>query len=77
MNEAVNHCVVPHDQAHPLTAWFILVITWPLPVAPFLVCWDVFKQYYTSCMKNGSGGNLGLSREYSKKLCYMYGITVI
>ena len=35
---------------------------------PFLVCKDVFKQLYTSSMKLGSGGNLGLSREYSKKL---------
>ena len=28
----------------------------------------MFKQQYTSCVKVGSGGNLGLSREYSKKL---------
>ena len=28
---------------------------------------DVFKQQYTSCMKIDSGGNLGLSREYSEK----------
>ena len=29
---------------------------------------DVIKQQYTSCVKVGSGGNLGLSREYPKKL---------
>ena len=28
----------------------------------------VFKQQYTSCIKVGSGGDLGLSREYPKKL---------
>ena len=26
------------------------------------------KQQYSSCIKVGSGGNLGLSREYSKKI---------
>ena len=38
------------------------------PVPQFCVCYEVFKQQYTSCMKVGTGGNLGLSREYHKKL---------
>ena len=29
---------------------------------------DMFEQLYTSCMKVGRAGNLGLSREYPKKL---------
>ena len=28
----------------------------------------MYKQQYSSCIKVGSGGNLGLSREYFKKL---------
>ena len=70
VNRAVNHSVLCHTikPSHPLTSWFIPVITWPLPVAPFLVCGDVFKQQYSLCMKVGSGGNLGLSRESSNKL---------
>ena len=45
-------------------------LKWPLPgrVPQFIVCVDVFEQQYTSCMKVGSVGNLGLSREYPKKL---------
>ena len=43
-------------------------LKWPLPLPPFLVCWDVFKQQYTSCMKVGSDGNLGLIGEYSKNI---------
>ena len=37
-------------------------LRWPVPV--FSVYSEVFKQQYTSCMKVGTGGNLGLSREY-------------
>ena len=43
-------------------------LNWPLPVAPFLVCLDVFKQQYTSRMKEDVDGNLDSSRVYSKKL---------
>ena len=34
----------------------------------YLASEDVVEQQYTSCMKVGSGGNLGLKREYPKKL---------
>ena len=45
-------------------------LKWLLPVAPFSVCYDVFKQKFNSCMKVGSGEDLDLSREDSKKLLY-------
>ena len=32
---------------------------------------DVFQQKYTSCMKVGIRGNLGLSREYHEKLYFI------
>ena len=34
----------------------------------FCVYWKVFEQQYTSSMKVGTGGNLGLSRKYHEKL---------
>ena len=36
------------------------------PSTSIFVSLDVFEQQYTSCMKVGSGGFLGLSRKYSK-----------
>ena len=44
------------------------MLKWPPPVPPVWFRSEVFKQHYTSCMKVGTGGNLGLSREYHKKL---------
>ena len=41
---------------------------WLPPVPLFCVCLEGFKQQYTSFMEVGTGGNLGLSREYHKKL---------
>ena len=41
---------------------------WPPPLLLLSVYLEVFEQQYTSCMKVGTGGNLGLSREYHKKL---------
>ena len=43
-------------------------LRWPPPVHLFSVYKNVFKQQYTSCMKVGTDGKLGLGREYHKKL---------
>ena len=43
-----------------------------LPVPQFLVGEDMFEQQYPLCMKVGSGGNLGLGREYHKKTILAY-----
>ena len=50
--------------------WAINRLAWPFPAPAFPVCYDVFKQQYTSCVKVGNGWKLGLylGREYSKKL---------
>ena len=36
-------------------------LRWPPPVLLFCVYLEVVKLQYTSCMKVGTGGNLGLS----------------
>ena len=43
-------------------------LRWAPPVLLFCVYWEVVKLQYTSRMKVGTGGTLGLSREYHKQL---------